>query len=90
MSRMLKNASSYNTGDPWENLANAIIIQAADDYLASPETRKRQGVKLEEVESFFSSSWFGVLTGVNPKQFVTALDKQKRLRAQKKQKLRNK
>ena len=41
-------------GDPYENLANAIIIQAVKDYT--------NGYRKEECEKFFNSEWYRTLT----------------------------
>ena len=46
---------------PYENLANAIILQAVKDYRLSDDEWE-----LQEIEHFFRSSWFGVLSKVNP------------------------
>lgn len=58
-------------GDPYENLANAIIVQACDDYRAglkkikkNPENRAAIDEALR-IEKFFHSGWFGALTTVD-------------------------
>ncbi len=89
MSKLAKAGEMMDSGDPWENLANAIILQAADDYLASPEKRKREYVHLDEVIQFFYSDWFGVLTTANPNYILEKLDQEKRSKASRSPKLRN-
>lgn len=46
----------------YENLANAIIVQAVKDYRSSG----RNAHIKEEVIRFIRSDWFGVLTDLNP------------------------
>lgn len=59
--------------DPYENLANAIIIQACKDYrLTENET------KIKELEDFFHSEWFSVLTSLDPDPLINELRKEKR------------
>ena len=41
-------------GNPLENLANAIIVQAVRDYVS--------GYRREEVLQFFNSDWYKILT----------------------------
>lgn len=62
---------SKKCGDPYENLANAIIVQATEDYRRALKALKRRcrdkdalAVK-EECERFFQSGWFSVLTSVD-------------------------
>ena len=55
----------------YENLANAIVKQAAKDWQsAMKRLRKKPGNKAaqaqrDECEQFFRSDWFTVLTGVD-------------------------
>lgn len=57
--------------EPYENLANAIVMQAVKDYrMARHKLRKRPKnadakVMLEGCERFFLSDWFENLTNVN-------------------------
>ena len=60
---------------PWEELANAIIIQACKDYRTVllgiklyPQTSCVKS--LEELERFFRSEWFTVLTKVDGKRLM--------------------
>ena len=52
----------------YENLANAIIIQAADDYRKALND-SGQG----EQRTIFHSEWFGVLTGLDPETLIRKL-----------------
>lgn len=60
-----------NRGDSCENLANAIVVQAAEDYRRALKAlkrcdRDREAIAMkEECERFFQSGWFSVLTSVN-------------------------
>ena len=66
-------------GDPYENLANAIVAQAASDYLASLKKKKKNPrnkaamAEAMEIEQFFHSGWYGVLTGVDPDYLIRKL-----------------
>lgn len=62
-----------NTGmiNGYENLANAIIIQAADDYRKALND-SAQGEQ-RTIERFFRSEWFGVLTGLDPETLIRKL-----------------
>lgn len=58
-------------GDPFENLANAIVLQAVKDYRSALQRLKKdrniysaRRMK-EEVERFFLSGWFSELTELN-------------------------
>ncbi len=57
--------------DQFEGLANAIIIQAAADYrLALKQLRQnplfQPAIRMSyEVERFFRSDWFSILTRIN-------------------------
>ena len=62
-----------NTGtiSGYENLANAIIIQAAEDYRkALNDSAQREQ---HTIERFFRSEWFGVLTGLDPETLIRKL-----------------
>lgn len=62
-----------NTGtiSGYENLANAIIIQAAEDYRkALNDSAQREQ---RTIERFFRSEWFGVLTGLDPETLIRKL-----------------
>ena len=62
---------SNKHGDPYENLANAVVVQAAEDYRRALKALKRcarnkDALALkEECERFFQSGWFSILTAVD-------------------------
>ena len=58
--------------NPYENLANAIVLQAVKDYRLTDDE-----AELAEIERFFRSDWFGVLTGVDPEYLIRRLRKEK-------------
>ena len=58
--------------NPYEKLANAIILQAVRDYRLTDDK-----VELSEIERFFRSGWFGVLSKVDPEYLIRKLRKEK-------------
>lgn len=58
--------------DPYRNLANAIVVQAAKDYRKALRQLRRNPRyetarnEKNEVERFFHSEWFHYLTNVDP------------------------
>ena len=71
------NPSEHKFGgetlNPYENLANAIILQAVKDYRLTDDEQEFQ-----EIERFFRSGWFGVLSKVDPEYLIRQLRKEKR------------
>ena len=66
----------------YENLANAIILQAAKDYRmalkslkANPRNRTAQADKTE-IERFFRSQWYSALTSVDGEMLIRSLQKE--------------
>ena len=65
--------------DQFEGLANAIIIQAAADYrLALKQLRQnplfQPAIRMSyEVERFFRSDWFSILTRINGVELLARL-----------------
>ena len=64
-------ASKYLAEDPYERLANAIILQAASDYRRclkklkkNPQNRDVRNDALQ-IEKFFRSPWYESLTSVD-------------------------
>lgn len=58
-------------GDLWQNFANAIIISAVKDYRKAlrrlrknPDSRTA-AAEIREIERFFHSEWYGMLTDVD-------------------------
>lgn len=68
--------------DPYENLANAIILQAVKDYRVARKKLKRNPknkdakLMVEDCERFFCSDWFGQLTSVNGKMLLKKLQEE--------------
>lgn len=63
----------------YENLANAIILQAVKDYRmalkslkANPRNRTAMADK-DKIERFFRSDWFSVLTSVDGEMLIRSL-----------------
>ena len=66
--------------DPYEELANAIVLQAVKDYREALKmlvqhsyNKKARGVR-EDVERFFSSEWFSTLTEIDPEMLIEKLN----------------
>ena len=66
----------------YENLANAIILQAVKDYRAALKCLKRNPknktaiADKDEIEIFFRSDWFSVLTKVDGEMLIRSLNKE--------------
>ena len=66
----------------FEELANAIVIQAVVDYrIATKRLEKHPLDKIQkhtqrEVLRFFRSDWFGILTTLNPEVIIEKLAKE--------------
>ncbi len=61
--------------DPYEKLANAIIMQAIDDYRrmsGTPETNPEK----QEIIDWIMSPFFTAITNLNPKWLVVQLKKE--------------
>ena len=72
------------TLDPYEELANAIVEQAAKDYREmrrklrkNPNDMTARG-QMGEVVKFFHSRWFGILTDANPDFILEQLKEENR------------
>jgi len=70
--------------DPYERLANAIILQAVADYRvllkkikAHPKNRQAIDEALE-IEKFFRSGWYQMLTGVDGEFLIRKLQEEVR------------
>ena len=76
---MWKNSESLDALDmeneePYQNLANAIIAVAADDYRAA---LKENNEKLKaSLEKFFHSNWYKTLTNVDGDSLIALLQKE--------------
>ena len=69
----------YLPRDGWEDLAEAIILKAVEDYRhtnnrlrKTPDDPRLQNQKAE-IEEFFLSAWFRVLTDLNGKRLLHRL-----------------
>ena len=58
--------------NPYEELANAIVLQAVKDYRLHDDEQE-----LASIERFFRSGWFGVLTRIDPEMLITKLREEK-------------
>lgn len=67
-------------GDPYQNLANAIVCVAADDYRTALE--KNDQPLLSSLRHFFRSAWCGILTSVDTERLMCALDAEHAARLQ--------
>lgn len=63
---MIYSIQTPKGGDPWENLASAIIVQAANDYLRMRDK--------ETLKWFFRSQWYRELTDVDGEYLINTLD----------------
>ena len=54
--------------NPYEELANAIILQAVKDYRLTDDERE-----LQEIERFFRSGWYKALTSVDGEYLIQKL-----------------
>lgn len=65
--------------DPYENLANAIVLSAVTDYREALARCRLHSAKesfqqeREDIERFFRSGWFGVLTKLDPEVLIRKL-----------------
>ena len=81
-----KKAISENI-DCYENLANAIVLQAVKDYKHAlhtleeyPESRfAKQEILVQE--RFFHSQWFGILTDLDPERLISGVKERVKIEA---------
>ena len=75
--------------DPYEALANAIILTAVKDWRMAASTLKRKPGHFEalqrknECERFFLSRWFGTLTRLDGARLLDELEKEMENRGRK-------
>ena len=68
--------------DPYQELVNAIVMQAVKDYrIALLHSKKRpdnNGYKIEvaSLERFFHSGWFGELTSLNAEYLIRRVNEE--------------
>jgi len=58
--------------NPYEELANAIVLQAVKDYRLHDDEQE-----LASIERFFRSGWFNTLTSIDPEMLIAKLKKEK-------------
>ena len=58
----------------YENLANAIVVQAVKDYRAAKRTGNSG--QIASIRRFFRSDWFGTLTDIDGEYLIRKLDKE--------------
>lgn len=64
----------------YENLANAIVAQAAKDYLRALKQLKKHPKyeaaldRKKEIERFFHSEWYNHLTNVNADYLISQIE----------------
>ncbi len=69
--------------NPYEKLANAIILRAVEDYRAAQSDLKYNPTygpavyTVSEVERFFRSGWFATLTTLDGEVLIERLRKEK-------------
>ena len=74
-------AGKYLAEDPYERLANAIILQAASDYRRDLKKSKKNPQNRDvsrdvlQIEEFFRSPWYQVLTTVDGEFLIEKLRK---------------
>lgn len=72
MSRTITKANHHSTTiEPYQELANAIIIQAANDYRKALKYDDR-GMKRDCLR-FFRSEWFQILTKIDGEALIEKL-----------------
>lgn len=68
--------------DPYEKLANAIVLSAARDYRAALKRLKKNPKSKDAMhdamacERFFRSGWYSTLTSVNGEYLIERLRKE--------------
>lgn len=68
--------------DPYQNLANAIVLSAVKDYRdALKRLNKKPNNKLaaderDDIERFFRSGYFTILTEIDPEYLIDRLNKE--------------
>jgi hypothetical protein len=61
--------------NPYEELANAIVLQAIKDYRRLWHWKKDDHVKHELIH-FFYSEWFAILTKLGPTYLIEKLEEE--------------
>ena len=71
MSRDFYRTRKRDIDDGWSALANAIVIQAADDYIYALKHDHKNDI--ESLERFFRSQWYRELTSVDGEYLIEQL-----------------
>jgi len=72
----------HKTLDPWERLANAVVLRAVDDYRIAARKLKRDPgngtaeTDIRRLNRFFRSQWFEELTNVDGRLLLSRLQKE--------------
>ena len=64
---------------PFEDLANAIILQAVKDYRSALKYSKNTqypSATVRSIEKFFHSTWFSILSDIDPDYLISKLKKE--------------
>ena len=75
-------ANSNLAEDPYETLANAIVLRAVQDYRAALKRLKKHPNKKDveneviKIEKFFKSQWYQALTSVDGEYLINRLRKE--------------
>ena len=67
------------TTDPYEDLANAIIVQAANDYreiLSNYRSYDKRPSTAIALEKFFRSEWYHILTKLDGEYIIESIRKE--------------
>lgn len=65
--------------NPWENLAQAVIVQAAKDYRSAAIQHKKHPKRIvhilmmQDCEEFFLSDWFRLMTELDGENLLRRL-----------------
>lgn len=69
-----------NDGDGYQNLANAIIIQAVKDFRSYAKVARRKGYgsnqainEMRKIVEFIKSPWFKTLSNIEPEYLLEKL-----------------
>ena len=77
------------TNDPYENISNAIILQAVADYRNALKGVGYNSIPAEQVivelENFFRSIWYQMLTKVKGEYLIERLNKEHQEKLKKEQ-----
>ena len=71
-----------STNSPYEDLANAIVLKAVEDYrealrVLSLNPNNNDAVsEVRSIERFFRSGYFGILTKLDPEMLIKRLNEE--------------